>query len=331
MLEDDCNCQNAFFIKYIDICNNLLSSEPRFLYDYQDYEIFPNTTNNEFVLFGLMLVFVSLIFKLAIAPLHAWSPDVYEGSPTSSTLFFAVVSKISILVLIFRIFYHSFHGLVHNWNFYIILISISSVMIGSFAALEQKQLKSLFAYSSVSHLGYIYIALCTGTLEAIQSVMAYIIIYMLSSSCIWSILILLRPKDINNDSKANKDLADIASLIKSNSTLGIIFSITLFSIAGFPPLIGFFTKFNIFLSAVESSMYFVAVISILSSVIATFYYIRIIKIVCFENKIVGRLYHPIPYSGALVIVIQFLLIIFLFINPTMLFLVTHKLSLLYFY
>lgn len=331
LLEDDCNCQNAFFIKYIDICNNLLSSEPRFLYDYQDYEIFPNTINNEFVLFGLMLVFVSLIFKLAIAPLHAWSPDVYEGSPTSSTLFFAVVSKISILVLIFRIFYHSFHGLVHNWNFYIILISVSSVMIGSFAALEQKQLKSLFAYSSVSHLGYIYIALCTGTLEAIQSVMAYIIIYMLSSSCIWSILILLRPKDINNDSKANKDLADIASLIKSNSTLGIIFSITLFSIAGFPPLIGFFTKFNIFLSAVESSMYFVAVISILSSVIATFYYIRIIKIVCFENKIVGRLYHPIPYSGALVIVIQFLLIIFLFINPTMLFLVTHKLSLLYFY
>ena len=153
---------------------------------------------------------------------------------------------------------------------------------------------------------------------------------MLSSSCIWSILLLLRPKDINNR-KANKDLADVASLIKSNSILGLILSTTLFSIAGFPPLIGFFTKLNIFLSSMEASMYFVAIISILSSIISTFYYIRIIKIICFENKIVGRLYHPLPYLGTLIVVINFLLLIFLFINPTMLFLISHKISLLYFY
>lgn len=330
LLEDEWNCQNLFYSKYVRICNNFLDYEPTFLLDSKEHLLHSNTISNELVLFSLMLIFVSLIFKLAIAPLHAWSPDVYEGSPTSSTIFFAVVSKLSLLVLLLRIFYHSFHGLVHSWNFYIVLIAVLSVMVGSFTALEQKKLKSLFAYSSTSHLGYILIAFCAGTLEGIQSIIAYIIIYMLSSSCIWSILILLKPKD-NYNKKANKDLADIASLIKSNSILGLIFSTTLFSIAGFPPLIGFFTKMNVFLSAIESSMYFVAIISILSSVISTFYYIRIIKIVCFENNIVGRLYHPLPYLGTLIVVIKFLLIIFLFINPTMLFLISHKISLLYFH
>jgi NADH-quinone oxidoreductase subunit N len=259
------------------------------------YREIQSTISNEFVLFGLMIIFISIMFKLAIAPLHAWSPDVYEGSPTSSTLFFAVVSKLSLLVLLLRIFYHSFHGLVYSWKFYIVLIAVFSVMVGSFTALEQKKLKSLFAYSSTSHLGYILIAFCSGTLEGVQSIIAYIIIYMLSSSCIWSIIILLKPRDSYNNTKANKDLADVASLIKSNSILGFILSTTLFSIAGFPPLIGFFTKLNIFLSAMESYMFLVAIVSILASIISTFYYIRIIKIICFENKLVGRLYYPLPY------------------------------------
>ena len=290
------------------------------------YREIQSTISNEFVLFGLMIIFISIMFKLAIAPLHAWSPDVYEGSPTSSTLFFAVVSKLSLLVLLLRIFYHSFHGLVYSWKFYIVLIAVFSVMVGSFTALEQKKLKSLFAYSSTSHLGYILIAFCSGTLEGVQSIIAYIIIYMLSSSCIWSIIILLKPRDSYN-TKANKDLADVASLIKSNSILGFILSTTLFSIAGFPPLIGFFTKLNIFLSAMESYMFLVAIVSILASIISTFYYIRIIKIICFENKLVGRLYYPLPYLETLIVVINFLLIIFLFINPTILYLISHKISL----
>jgi NADH-quinone oxidoreductase subunit N len=291
------------------------------------YREIQSTISNEFVLFGLMIIFISIMFKLAIAPLHAWSPDVYEGSPTSSTLFFAVVSKLSLLVLLLRIFYHSFHGLVYSWKFYIVLIAVFSVMVGSFTALEQKKLKSLFAYSSTSHLGYILIAFCSGTLEGVQSIIAYIIIYMLSSSCIWSIIILLKPRDSYNNTKANKDLADVASLIKSNSILGFILSTTLFSIAGFPPLIGFFTKLNIFLSAMESYMFLVAIVSILASIISTFYYIRIIKIICFENKLVGRLYYPLPYLETLIVVINFLLIIFLFINPTILYLISHKISL----
>ena len=323
---------DCYYKIYLDTCDNFLNSNFIFSTDFQDKNIFQNTYETELIQIGLILILVSLLFKLAIAPLHAWSPDVYEGSPTSSTLFFAVVSKISIIVLIIRIFYHSFHGFIYNWRFYIVIISVVSVIIGSFAALEQKKLKSLLAYSSISHMGYILIAFCTGTVEGIQSIFAYISIYMLAGSCIWSIFITLRIKsDYKYDKKTNKDLSDLASLIKSNRLLALIFSTVLFSIAGFPPLIGFFTKMNIFLSVIESSMFLVATISILASVVSTFYYIRIIKIICFENNSIGRLYHPLPYLETFIIVLSFFLLIFLFINPTMLYLLSHKISLLYFY
>lgn len=323
---------DCYYKIYLDMCDNFLNSDFIFASDLQDETIFQNIYETELIQLGLTLILVSLLFKLAVAPLHAWSPDVYEGSPTSSTLFFAVVSKLGIIVLLIRIFYHSFHGFIYNWRFYIIIISVISIIIGSFAALEQRKLKSLLAYSSTSHIGYILIAFCTGTIEGIQSIMAYIAIYMLAGSCIWSIFITLRIKtDYKYKKKSNKDLSDLASLVKSNSLLALIFSIVLFSVAGFPPLVGFFTKMNVFLSVVESSMFLVAVISILTSVISTFYYIRIVKILCFENNTVGCLYHPLPYTETFVIILSFLLLIFLFINPTMLYLVSHKISLLYFY
>lgn len=179
-------------------------------------------------------------------------------------------------------------------------------------------------------MGYLLIAFSTGTLEGIQSIFAYIIIYMLAGSCIWSIFMLLRVKSFHKN-KSNKDLSDMASLIKSNSVLALVLSTVLFSIAGFPPLIGFFTKMNIFLSAVESSMFFIATISILTSVVSTFYYIRIIKILCFENNIVGKLYHPLPFLETFIVVANFCLLIFLFLNPTMLYLISYKISLLNFF
>lgn len=320
-----------YYNLYLEMCDNFLNSNFIFSTDLQDCNIFQNTYETDLLQIGLILILVSLLFKLAVAPLHAWSPDVYEGSPSSSTLFFAVVSKISIIVLLIRIFSCSFHGFIYNWRFYIVIISVVSILIGSFVALEQRKLKSLLAYSSTSHIGYILLAFCTGTLESIQSIFAYISIYMLAGSCIWSIFILLRKKsNFKYKTKTNKDLSDLASLIKSNRLLALIFTTVLFSIAGFPPLIGFFTKMNIFSSVIESSMFLVATISILTSVISTFYYIRIIKIICFENKLISCLYHPLPYIETFIIVVSFFLLIFLFINPTILYLLSHKISLLYF-
>ena len=276
---------------------------------------------------ALILIIISLFFKLAVAPLHVWSPDVYENSPTSSTIFFAIVSKLSILVLLIRIFQYSFHGFIYTWRYYIVGLAVLSVIVGSFTALEQRKLKSLLAYSSISHIGYILIAFSAGTFEGIQNLYAYIMIYMLAGLCIWSIFLLLRMKTFYLK-KQNKDLTDLTLLVKSNNIIAICFSIVLLSIAGFPPLIGFFTKMGVFLTAIESSMYFVAIVSILTSVVSTFYYIRIIKIIYFEKVVAGNLFFPFDYTQTFIVISSFFLFIFLFINPTVLYLISYKVALL---
>ena len=277
--------------------------------------------------FALVFILVSLFFKLALAPFHLWSPDVYEGSLSSSTFFFAVIPKLGIFVLLIRIFYYSFYGFIDNWRYYVVIISILTIVVGSFVGLEQRKLKSLLAYSSISHMGYALISFTTGTFEGIQMLFCYLIIYMCSGLCIWSIFLLTRLKN-NNVQKHNKDLTDFVLLSKSNKILAIFLATVLLSVAGFPPMIGFLVKIGIFLASIEASMYFVALVSILCSVISTFYYIRIVKILFFEKVLVGKLYYPITTQRAAVVTFLFYLLIFLFINPTLLYLFSHKISLI---
>jgi NADH:ubiquinone oxidoreductase subunit 2 (subunit N) len=278
--------------------------------------------------FALTFIFISLFFKLALAPFHTWSPDIYEGSPTSSTFFFTVIPKLSIFVLLLRIFYFGFFGFIDSWRNYVVLIAILSIIVGSVAGLEQRKLKSLLAYSSISHMGYLLISFSTGSIEGIQMLFNYLIIYMISGLCIWSVFVLTRLKN-NHIKKQNKDLGDLILLNKSNNVLALIFATALFSIAGLPPTIGFLVKMSIFLSALESSMYFVALISILFSVISTFYYIRIVKVLYFEPVLVGKLYYPITTQKAFVVAFLFYSFLFLFINPTMLYLLSYKISLMF--
>lgn len=276
---------------------------------------------------ALFFILISLFFKLAIAPFHTWAPDVYEGSPSASTFFMSIVPKLAIFVLMLRIFYSSFYGFLDSWRYIVILAVISSIIVGSFGGLEQKKLKSLLIYSSISHMGYSLIAFSAGTFESTQMLFSYLIVYSFSGLCIWSIFILTRLKN-NRLQKQNKDLTDILLLSKSNSMLAIFFATVLFSVAGFPPMVGFLVKMSVFLTVIESSMYFVAFVSILCSVIGTFYYIRLIKILYFEQVLVGKLYHPITTQNAALISILFFLLIFLFINPTFLYLFSYKFSLL---
>ena len=276
--------------------------------------------------FALVFILASLFFKLALAPFHLWSPDVYEGSLSSSTFFFAVIPKLGIFVLLLRIFYYSFYSFIDNWRYYVVIISILSVIVGSFVGLEQRKLKSLLAYSSISHMGYSLISFTTGTFEGIQMLLCYLIIYICSGLCIWSIFLLTRVK-ISYVQKQNKDLTDFVLLSKSNKTLAIFLATVLLSVAGFPPMIGFLVKIGVFLASIESSMYFIALISILCSVISTFYYIRIVKILFFEKVLVGKLYHPIKAQRAVIVTFLFYLLLFLFINPTLLYLVSQKISL----
>jgi len=271
---------------------------------------------------GVLFIIVGLLFKLAAAPFHVWSPEVYEGSPTSSTAIFAILPKIAILVVFCRLFMFSFYNLLETWQDIVVFSAIASVIIGSFVALKQRKVKRLIAYSSISHVGYILISMSTGTFEGCHALFFYIIIYMVTGICLWSIVFSVELE--NNFS--NRNVTDLSSLLKSNSILAITASLVLFSLAGVPPLSGFFAKLLIFLSALESSMYFIAFIGILSSVISTFYYIRIIKIIYFEKVSFWNFYKPITQLKSLILGNSFFLIVLLFINPNLFLLATYKMS-----
>lgn len=305
--------------------------------DFRDLFFFTNSENIKSNLFfelkliqlGLTFILISLFFKLALVPFHIWSPDVYEGSLTSSTFFFVLTPKIGLFILLIRIYLYCFYSLIENWQFFFVFIALLSIITGSFAGLEQKQIKSLLAYSSISHMGYLLLAFSTATFEGLQSVFFYLIIYILSGLCVWSILITLIKKNKEfYDKKGNKDLTDLSSLFKANKMLSLCFLITFLSIAGLPPLIGFYAKVNIFLSVIGITFYFAAIIGIISSVIATFYYLKIIKIIFFENVIAGKLFYPISYFNSFIISFCSFLLIYFFINPNFIYLICYKIALI---
>ena len=298
--------------------------------DYNDICVLDSRTfvkniflDGNLIQFALVFIFVSLLFKLAVAPFHLWSLDVYEESPSSSTFFFAVIPKLAIFVLLIRIFYLSFFEHIVKWRYFIVVVAVLTVIVGSFGGLEQTKLKTLLAYSSISHMGYTLIAFSTGTFEGMQILFCYLFLYMVAGLCIWSIFLVLRLK-YRYTKKQNKDLADLNSLSKSNNILALFFSTVLLSVAGLPPMVGFLVKVGIFLASIEASMYFVAIISILCSVISTFYYIRIVKIMYFESSIAGKLYYPIKSNISIIIVGLFYFLLFLFTNPTLVYLISYK-------
>jgi len=294
---------------------------------FQELYVFDIVSEVILLQFALIFIIASLFFKLALAPFHIWLPDVYEGSLTSSTFFFAIIPKLGLFTLLIRITYYCFFGFFDYFQYFIVLVALLSIIIGSFTAVEQRKMKSLFAYSSIGHMGYSLIAYNSGTFEGIQMLLLYLVVYMLAGAFIWSIFLLTRLK-YKFKNKTNKDLTEFASLFKSNNVLAIILSFVLLSLAGFPPLIGFLAKTSVFLVAMESSMYLISLIAILCSVISTFYYIRIIKTIFFENKLTGNLFYSYDNQKAFLIVLCFYLFLFLFINPTFLYLITYKISLL---
>lgn len=277
---------------------------------------------------GFILIFISLFIKLAIAPFHFWSLDVYEGSPNATTFFFLVVPKIALLVLLLRICYSSFYHIFSTNQSYFLFFAVLSIFVGSLGGLEQRKLKTLLAYSSISHTGYLLLSFSTNTFEGMQMMLYYIVIYMIASLCFWSIYLFIRQKQDYYVNKHNKELGDLVLLKDSNPMVAFILAITLFSIAGIPPIVGFLAKIGIFLVVVRSSAYLVSLISILFSVASTFYYIRFIKVLYFENVLVGKLYFPISTKKSLLMAILALSLIVLCVDPMILYLLFHKATLL---
>nr|AEP20744.1 NADH dehydrogenase subunit 2 [Kryptoperidinium foliaceum endosymbiont] len=285
--------------------------------------------NTGLVSVGFILICVSLFIKLSIAPFHFWSLDVYEGSPNTTTFFFAVVPKMALFVLLMRLCYVSFYQIfVDNFQIYFFLLAVLSVFVGSLGGLEQRKLKTLLAYSSISHTGYLLLSFSTGNLEGMQMMFYYLIIYMISGLTFWSVYLFLRQKRNFYFNKSNKELGDLVLLNESNPTLALILAVTLFSMAGIPPIVGFLAKIGIFLVVVKSSAYLVATLSILFSVISTFYYIRFIKILYFENTLVGKLYLPVTTQKSLLISVLALSLIILCMDPTIIYLLFYKATLL---
>ena len=234
-----------------------------------NFNIIANQLNsNEYALtFGIVFILVGLAFKISAVPFHMWAPDVYEGSPTSVTLFFTMVPKIAALTVFIRFLYVPFLNLIDQWQMILIFLSIASMLFGAIAAIGQTNLKRLIAYSSIGHIGYALAGLAAGTNDGIQSSIIYITIYILMNLGLFSCLLMMK-----RNNEYYEDIEDLSGLSKNHPMLSLSLLVILFSLAGIPPLAGFFAKFYIFKSVIEQSMYFLAIVGLLSTVIAAFYY-----------------------------------------------------------
>ena len=243
-------------------------------------QISQNINANQYTLtFGIVFILVGLAFKISAVPFHMWAPDVYQGSPTPVTLFFAILPKVAALTVLIKILYIPFLDLMDKWQMIVIFLSIASMIFGAIAAIGQKNLKRLIAYSSISHMGYTIAGLSTGTNEGIQSSIIYISIYVIMNLGFFCCLLMLR-----RDGKYYETVEDMSGLSKNHPILSFSLLLILFSLAGIPPLAGFFAKFYVFMAVIKNEMYFLAITGLLSTVIAAFYYLRIIKIIYFDRE-----------------------------------------------
>jgi len=273
---------------------------------------------------SLLCIAAAFFFKIAAAPFHMWAPDVYEGSPTSSTIFFAVIPKIVLFSIFLRLFQNIFFSFEDTFLFALLFCSVISVLVGSFVALRQKKLKRILAYSSISHVGYLLLAFASNTLAGTQSLFFYLLVYMLTSVCLWSFVLSL---DTTKNINKGKTLIDVSSVALANPILGFTGMLAFFSLAGVPPLAGFFAKMEIFVSALGSSLYFASIVAILSSVISSFFYIRLIKSIYFEKKDNNVFIFPVSRSCSLTMGVSSFFLLYFFLNPTLLLLLSQKIAL----
>ena len=281
--------------------------------------------NNRIIL-GIICIFVGILFKLTAAPFHMWAPDVYEGSPFFVTILFSVVPKIGLFAVAIKTFYIGLYEGFFYWHSVALFCSVSSIFIGTLKALQQNKIKRFFAYSSIGHVGFLLLGFATGTFIGLQSLLFYLVIYTIMMLNVWSIIISLRLK--NKQYNYIRYISDLQGLSKSNPVLAYTLAINMFSMAGVPPLAGFFAKFYILFSSFEAGMHFLVIFSILFSVISAFYYLRFIKIIFFDIDKGNYLYKvDITYTHSLLTGISFLFILFFFIYPNSLFILTQYVSL----
>ena len=230
------------------------------------------------LVFGLVFIIAGLAFKVSAVPFHMWTPDVYEGAPTPVTAFFAAAPKIAAMALFTRVMISPFAAVVHDWQQILVFVSIASMVLGAFAAIGQNNIKRLLAYSSIGHMGFALVGLAAGSQEGAQGVIVYMMIYLISTLGIFACVLAMRRKGQHLE-----EISDLAGLAYNNKALAFVFSMLMFSLAGIPPLAGFFGKYFVFLAAVKSGLYALAIIGVVASVVGAYYYLRIVKIIYFDE------------------------------------------------
>jgi NADH-quinone oxidoreductase subunit N len=246
------------------------------------------------LVFGLVFVLAGLAFKISAVPFHMWTPDVYEGAPTPVTAFFAAAPKMAAMALLVRVTMGAFEPIAPDWQQIIVFISIASMVLGSVAAIGQKNIKRLMAYSSIGHMGFALVGLAANSEAGAQGVVIYMLIYLVMTLGTFAFILAMRRKDGNVE-----QIGDLAGLSSTNPAMATIMTILMFSLAGIPPLAGFWAKWYVFLAAINADLYALAIIGVLASVVGAYYYLRIIKIMWFDEPVGGFL----PMAGELRLVL----------------------------
>ena len=230
------------------------------------------------VIVGLVFVVAGLAFKVSAVPFHMWTPDVYEGAPTPVTALFAVAPKIAAISLMVSVLMGPFKPLFMQWQQIVVVASVLSMALGAFAALRQQNIKRLMAYSSIGNVGYVLLGLASGSEKGIQSIVFYLAIYLVMTLGVFATILMMKRRGVMVES-----VSDLAGLAKSQPMMAFAMLLFMFSLAGIPPLAGFWGKLYIFIAAVEAKLYIPAVLGVLASVVASYYYLRIVKVMYFDE------------------------------------------------
>jgi len=281
-----------------------------------------------FVQIACVLILVGFFFKLSAAPFHFWAPDVYEGAPTSVTAFFSIVPKVSIFGVFIKLFFFSFYELFSLWQPFLIGSGMFSLLVGAFGAFAQKKIKRLLVYSSIGHLGYMLLGLSCLSVEGLQSMLAYVVFYILMTVQVFACVLSL--KDMKTGQRI-RYLEDLKFLAQTHPLVALAFVLNFFSMAGIPPLVGFCAKFYVFFAALSASLYFFVAVALFSSIVSCFYYLRFIKFMYFHKETsMSVKYLQMDEQKAWMISTTSFLLVYLFFFPTSVFLWAEKVALGFF-
>ncbi|MBB6310115.1 NADH-quinone oxidoreductase subunit NuoN [Xanthobacter tagetidis] len=260
------------------------------------------------LIFGLVFLLAGLCFKVSAVPFHMWTPDVYEGAPTPVTAFFATAPKAAAMAIFVRVTAEAFPHVTHQWQQIVAFVAIASMVLGAFAAIGQRNIKRLLAYSSIGHMGFALVGLAAGTEQGVRGVLVYMAIYVAMTLGSFACVLAMRRKG-----QAVESVEDLAGLGTRNPVMALLLAALMFSLAGIPPLAGFLAKYYVFLAAIQAGLYWLAVIGVLASVVGAFYYLRIVKIMYFDEP--AEAFDPMPSELKAVLGVSGLFTIFYFVYP----------------